>query len=392
MTGRCPVDPLDPNRTAGDIRGVQAMVASTTAPGMWNADRGARDRSVGNKDGKHSYNPTWQLNTLRTHLVTMLSLDSTPTVELAVPNAVFGAPHPDLMRNLPNVTHWYDVRSYTAELDDTQRLPGLGTGPAQNDLDHPMGSETIIIAAASGIPPTPPATVQHALRTAHARGCRIVALGSGAFILAAAGVLAHRRATTHWSVVEELRRRHPDVLVESDVLYTRDEQIYTSAGGASTLDLCLELVRLDHGVTIANAVARWMIAPPHRDGRLAQRVTTPLTDEGDGIAHVLDWASARLGQPLALADLAQAAGVSPRTLTRRFHAMLGTTPLQWLLAQRIRLAQELLESTQYPVEQIAQLSGLGSPGNLRLQFTRTIGMSPHRYRREFRRRAAASSS
>jgi transcriptional regulator GlxA family with amidase domain len=178
------------------------------------------------------------------------------------------------------------------------------------------------------------------------------------------------------------------LVVDDSALYTEDDGIFTSAGGAATLDLCLYLVRQDHGAATANTLARWLVAPPLRAGYQPQCVAAPTLETGDRLSGLLEWASARLDQQLTLADLAQEAGVSPRTLARRFHAALGTTPLQWLLAQRIRLAQELLESTDHPIDQIAERSGFGSPGNLRHQFTRAVGKSPQRYRRTFRPSAA----
>jgi AraC family transcriptional regulator, transcriptional activator FtrA len=207
-------------------------------------------------------------------------------------------------------------------------------------------------------------------------------------VLAAAGVLTGRRATAHWSVVDELRRRYPEVVVDDPALYTEDDGIFTSAGAAATLDLCLELVRQDHGTAVANALARWMVAPPHRSGNQPQFVTAPVSQTGDWLSDLLDWASARLDQPLTLADLAQEAGLAPRTLARRFHAVLGTSPLQWLLTQRVRLAQQLLESTDHPIDRIAERSGLGTPGNLRHQFAKELGTSPRRYRQRFRQSRA----
>ncbi|HYH32555.1 MAG TPA: helix-turn-helix domain-containing protein [Pseudonocardia sp.] len=302
----------------------------------------------------------------RTHVVAVLAVHGAPVVELAVPRAVFGAARPSPARVPGTTAPWYEVR------------------PFDGDLDQLADAATVVVAGAPGVPPAPSVALRRALRAARARGARLVAVGSGTFVLAAAGVLARRRATTHWSAVDDLRRHHPDVLVDGAALYTEDDGILTCAGAAATLDLCLELVRQDHGAAVAHALGRWMVAPPHRAAGQQQLVATPRAEQQDDLAPLLEWASARLDRPLSLADLAQAAGVSPRTLARRFHAALGTTPLQWLLTQRIRLAQELLESTEHPVEQIAGLSGLGSAGNLRQQFARALGVSPQRYRRQFR--------
>jgi AraC family transcriptional activator FtrA len=327
---------------------------------------------------------------MRLHTVTVLVAHAGPTIELAVPNAVFGTPFPNLLRDFGGVRDWYSLRDWyevhvcSVELDSA-RQPVGPLIDASRRLELLAMADTIIVVAGCEIPDDPRADVRHALQQARARQTRIVGVGSGAFVLAAAGVLTGRRATAHWSVIDELRRRYPEVVVDDPALYTEDDGIFTSAGAAATLDLCLELVRQDHGAAVANALARWMVAPPHRSGNQPQFVAAPVPQTDDRLSNLLDWASARLDQPLTLADLAQEAGLTPRTLARRFHAALGTSPLQWLLMQRIRLAQQLLESTDHPIDQIAERSGLGTPGNLRHQFTKELGTSPRRYRQRFRR-------
>lgn len=320
--------------------------------------------------------------TERKHAVAMLAAHPAPAIELAVPTAVFGAPHPTLMPDLHGVRGWYETRMCGGDLE-TARTRGGAV-----DADVLASADTIIVAAGPDVPPDPQPQVRRVLQEARARRARIVGVGTGAFVLAAVDMLAGRRATTHWSAIDELRRRHPEVVVDDAVLYTEDDGVFTSAGASATLDLCLELVRRDHGAAVAGSVARWLVAPPQRAGEQPQCVAAALPDTGDRLADLLGWVLARLDQPLTLADLARAAGVSARTLARRFHASLGTTPLQWILAQRIRLAQELLESTALPVDRIAERSGFGSPGNLRQQFTKALGMSPQRYRRAFHGSAA----
>jgi transcriptional regulator GlxA family with amidase domain len=323
----------------------------------------------------------------RAHNVAVLAAHPAPAIDLAVPTAVFGTLHPTLLRDLPGLRDWYELRVCGGDLEPARRPVGAAID-ADRAPDVLATADTIIVAAGPDVPPDPQPGVRRALRQARARRARLVGIGSGAFVLAAAGVLAGRRATAHWSVCDELRRHHPEVAVDDPVLYTEDDDIFTSAGAAATLDLCLELVRQDHGAAVANTLARWLIAPPHRGADQPQFVAAPVSETGDRLSELLEWASTRLDQPLTLADLARAAGVSPRTLARRFHAALGTTPLQWLLTQRIRRAQELLESTDQPVDRIAERSGFGSAGNLRHQFTRALGMSPQRYRRMFRGSAA----
>jgi transcriptional regulator GlxA family with amidase domain len=303
----------------------------------------------------------------RPHAVAVLAGHPAPGIELAVPTAVFGMPRPAL-HDLDRPRGWYEVRICHGDLG----------------LDIMAAADTIIVAAGPEVAPSPEPRVHHALRQARVRRARIVGVGSGVFTLAAAGVLTGGRATTHWSICDELRRRHPEIVVDDPVIYTEYDGVFTSPGGAAMLDLCLDLVRRDHGASVAGTVARWLLAPRNRAGDQPQCTAPPASDAGDQLSELLDWASARIDRPLTLAELARAAGVSPRTLARRFHSALGTTPLQWLLTQRIRRAQELLESTDHPVDQIAQRSGFGSPGNLRQQFTKALGMSPQRYRRTFR--------
>jgi transcriptional regulator GlxA family with amidase domain len=232
---------------------------------------------------------------------------------------------------------------------------------------------------------SPPEPMLAALRRAHQRGVRLMSECSGAFALAHAGLLDGRRATTHWRYTDRLAREFPDIEVDPDVLYVDEGQILTSAGTAAGIDLCLHVVRLDHGVEIANAIARRMVVPPHRDGGQAQFVVAPVeADDGnDPLAVTLDWALEHLDQPLTVEVMARHALTSPRTFARRFRAVTGTTPLQWLLRQRILHAQQLLESTDLPVEVIAQRCGFGSASVLRTHFKRMLDTSPLSYRRTF---------
>jgi transcriptional regulator GlxA family with amidase domain len=311
--------------------------------------------------------------------VTTLVVSGASVMDLGITTALFGS---STGAGTPSLG--YEQLLCVPDVDQTgQPLESLTTGTSYG-LDALARAHTIIVVAGSGVPPEPSDAVLKAVRAAHGRGARIVALGAGVFVVAAAGLLTGLRATTHWSICEELRRRHPDVVVDDHALYVEDSGIFTAAGAAATLDLGLELIRRDRGAAVANSLARWMIAPPQRSGDHRQFMAAPLSETNDGLARVLDWASGRLAESLTLADMAQVAGLSPRTLSRRFHAALGTSPLQWLLAQRVRLAQELLESSQESVEQIARLSGFGSVANLRQHFTRALGVPPQGYRRMLR--------
>jgi transcriptional regulator GlxA family with amidase domain len=213
----------------------------------------------------------------------------------------------------------------------------------------------------------------------------VVSLCTGVFVLAAAGLLDGLRATTHWAHTEQLAARYPRVHVDPDVLYVDNGSVLTSAGKAAAMDLCLHLVRRDHGSVVANVVARRLVVPPHRAGGQAQFVTTPVpAQDGHALAELLPWVMRRLDQPLTVEDLARQANMSSRHLARRFRSITGTTPLQWLLTQRIRRAQELLETTDDSVDTIASAAGMGTATTLRRHFHRTIGVPPDAYRRTFR--------
>lgn len=313
-----------------------------------------------------------------------IHLPSWDLYELSIPCTVFGKPQPDL------ADPWYDLR-----LCGT-REPGQG-GPAggaglslhtRYGLADLVGADTVIVPSVpdpcvdEGRPLDPELIA--ALRLAHAAGACMVSLCTGAFALAEAGILDGRRATAHWMHTAQLAERYPKVRVDDSVLYVDDGDVLTSAGLTAGLDLCLHLVRRDLGAHVANQLARRMVVPAHRPGGQAQFIDQPMPATDDrGLAPVLDWARVRLDQPLTVDDLAQQAAMSPRTLYRRLRAATGMTPLQWLLNQRLRRAQGLLESTDLPIARIGELSGLGTANNLRHHFLKQIGVSPSDYRRAF---------
>jgi AraC family transcriptional activator FtrA len=226
-----------------------------------------------------------------------------------------------------------------------------------------------------------------AVAAAHRRGARVMSICTGAFILAEAGLLDGRRATTHWDSTAELARRYPAVLVEPDVLYVDHGDVLTSAGVAAGLDLCLHVIRSDHGAALAAKLARRTVIAPHRGG--GQRQYVPLVG-GDapagttGTEPARRWALEHLGQPIGVTTLARQACMSPRTFVRRFQSETGVTPGRWLSEQRTRTAQELLETTELPIEHVAVRSGFGSPATLRAHFARALGVTPTSYRRSFR--------
>ena len=217
---------------------------------------------------------------------------------------------------------------------------------------------------------------------------RIISFCTGAFLLAAAGLLDGRRVTTHWAWAAELAKHYPLVQVDPHRLYIDDGQVLTSAGTAAAIDLSLHIVRQDYGADIAAAVARRMVVPLHRDGGQAQYIETPLllpTNEEEPFGATLAWLASHLGEELTVEQMAARAVMSPRTFARRFRAILGTTPHQWLLRQRVVLAQRLLETTNEPVERIATRCGFGSAATLRLHFQRLLHISPQTYRHAFQR-------
>jgi AraC family transcriptional activator FtrA len=316
------------------------------------------------------------------HLVAMVVLNRSTQFEFGVAWEVFGVDRRELAPD------WYDFRLVAGEPGEIRTEAGLV-------LDTPFGldslaeADTIVVPACSDS--YGPEPLRAALRAAHVRGARIASICTGAFILAAAGLLDGRRATTHWAHAADMAEVFPTVDVDPNVLWVEDGNIYTSAGAAAGIDLCLHLVRLDFGSEVANALARRMVVPPHRDGGQAQFVATPIPRcDSDTLGPLLDWALAHLDEPLTLDDLARQANVSTRTLVRRFQAAAGTTPLQWLLAQRVRRAQHLLEATDEPVERVAGLAGFGTAANLRQHFTRAVGVAPMHYRRTFRGQSAGA--
>ncbi|MFC7013936.1 helix-turn-helix domain-containing protein [Streptomyces viridiviolaceus] len=269
---------------------------------------------------------------------------------------------------------------------------GLFRLEPDHGLDGLQRADTVIVPGWADIDQDPPAELVDAVRAAHEAGARVASLCTGAFVLAAAGLLEGKRATTHWAHTRELAERHPRVQVDPDVLYVDNGSVLTSAGKAAAMDLCLHLVRLDHGSSITNALARRLVVPPHRDGGQAQFVTTPVpAPHNHPLAELFPWVIQRLDQPLTVEDMARRARMSARNLGRHFRSVTGTTPLQWLLTQRIRHAQELLETTDDTVDSIAEATGMGTATTLRRHFHRTVGVPPDTYRRTFRSRTPLGS-
>jgi transcriptional regulator GlxA family with amidase domain len=267
--------------------------------------------------------------------------------------------------------------------------PELDAGPLRLAVDHGLDAlaraDTVIVPGRYDPAAPVPTTALDALRAAAAAGTRIASICVGAFTLAAAGLLDGRRVTTHWAAATRLREAFPAVEVDPTVLYVDTGQIITSAGATAGVDMCLHLVRRDYGAAIAADAARLAVAPLHRDGGQAQFIMRPgphgsQTDLG----ALLEWLQIHAHQDLTLADVAAQAGLSVRTLNRRFHEQTGHTPMQWVTAVRIRRAQELLETTDHGIDHIAHLVGFHSPAHFRTQFKRLSGVAPHAYRTTFR--------
>jgi transcriptional regulator GlxA family with amidase domain len=309
------------------------------------------------------------------HRVAVLALPPVVLFDLATPCQV--------------LARHYDVQTCAPEpgpVATTSGVPLL----VEHGLDALANANTIVVPGFDREAWPPPEPVLQALRAAHDRGARVVSICTGAFALAAAGLLDGRRATTHWRYADLLKSMFPAIQVEPNVLYVDEGSILTSAGVAAGIDVCLHLLRKDHGAEVANAVARRIVVAPHRGGGQAQFIERPVaTSEHEGLDATRAWALERLDRPLTVAQLARHACCSPRTFARRFRAETGTTPLQWLLHQRIEHARQLLEHGDLPVETIAHRCGFGSGAVLREHFRRATATTPSAYRRTFGAASAA---
>ncbi|MNZ37547.1 HTH-type transcriptional regulator CdhR [compost metagenome] len=319
--------------------------------------------------------PGLSMSTLR---VAVLAFEGVSLFHLSVPGMVLGAANgaPDLPR--------YEI-GYCAV------TPGTVCSDQGLVIEVPDGLEAmtradIIIVPAWGDPELPaPAALTDALRHAHAQGALIVGLCLGAFVLGDAGLLDGREATTHWLSREVFARRFPCSHFRPDVLYVADNNIITSAGTVAAIDCCLHLLRQRHGADVVNRMARLLVTPPHRQGGQAQYIEQPVPQlpSESRLPGVLEWAREHLADPLSLDALAEVASMSRRTFTRRFREITGTTFIKWLNAERVARAQQLLETTDMPIECIASEVGFGTPLSLRQQFAAQLGTTPSDYRRTF---------
>ena len=310
-------------------------------------------------------------------LVVALAYDGLCTFEFGVAVELFGLPRPEMGPD------WYRFATAAIEPGPLRGLGGVQV-TADGGLDLVEQAGTVIVPGWRGADAPVPQPLIDALQVAHRRGARVMSICSGVFVLAAAGLLAGRRATTHWRYVDRLRVLHPDIDVQPDVLYVDAGDVLTSAGSAAGLDLGLHLIRRDFGPEAANTVARRLVVPPHRDGGQAQFIQrpVPVAHESARLGPVLERMRGDLAGEHTVKALADAAGMSPRTFLRRFEAATGTTPARWLLAERLARVRDLLETSPAGVEQIAQSVGFGAAA-LRHHFRKSFATTPQAYRARF---------
>ena len=316
--------------------------------------------------------------------VVAIAYDGQCMFELGIATELFGLARPEL--GVP----WYRLRIVAATPGPVRALGGI-TIAASHDLRHVRRAGTIVLPGWVGRDVPPPSALLAAIRHAHAHGARVMSICSGVYLLAATGLLDGRTATTHWRYTDDLAARYPAVEVRPNVLFVDHGDVLTSAGSAAGIDLGLHLIRRDHGADVAAAVARRLVVPPQRDGGQAQFIDHARTPAASAVATLGDtlaWVQRHLDEPLTVARMARHAHQSPRTFARHFAAEVGVTPMQWLIRERVRRAQQLLETTDRSIDEIAARVGFGSAETLRHHFRRVVDTSPSRYRATFRSTAA----
>ena len=319
-------------------------------------------------------------------LVVAIAYDGLCLFELGVATELFGLPRPELD------VDWYDFRVVAAAPGPLRAIGGI-TIDATADLDIVERAGTVVLPGWAGPDCQPPEPLLAAIRAAHDGGARLLSICSGVYVLAAAGVLDGRRATTHWRYVDDLCQRYPSIDVDPDVLFVDNGQVLTSAGSAAGIDLGLHLIRRDHGAAVAAAVARRLVMPPQRAGGQAQYTMHPTTTaqvDDRRIGQAMEWAAANLATPMTVADLAERAHMSTRTFARRFRQEMGISPASWLHHRRVRRAQELLETTALPIGVVATEAGFGAAETMRHHFHRVLSTTPSRFRSDFASRSATS--
>ena len=322
----------------------------------------------------------------RPPLVVTLASDRLAMFEFGIAAEFFALARPEL-----------DFVPYRFAVAAADPPPLRGLGGIRIDVDGGLellrGANLIVVPGWRDLDEAPRPEITRALREAVEGGARVASICSGAFLLAHAGLLDGRRATTHWRHTERLARLFPNVRVEPDVLYVDEGNVMTSAGSAAGIDLLLHLVRKDYGAQIATMFARRMVVPPHRDGGQSQFVVQPIAVRtNDRIASVADWMAGNLDEAITVEALADRAAMSVRTFTRRFHAATGTAPIEWLIRLRVRRAQDLLETTDASIDHVAEAAGFGAPETLRHHFRKVVGTSPSAWRASFRGRTSQNKT
>ena len=317
------------------------------------------------------------------HSVAILAYDGMSGFESGVAAEIFGMTELSERFSAGLVRPWYSVK-LCSEVPEI-RLLGGATVRTSYGLADLADADTVVIPSVGNVDAPSSPELLDAIQAADARGARLVSICSGAFALAAAGVLDGRTATTHWIYTDLLRKAYPNVDVDPAPLYVDNGRVLTSAGCAAGLDLCLHIVRSDHGVHVANDVARRLVISPHRSGGQAQYIETPVPEPaGDGrIANGMAWALEHLDRPITLDELAEQSTMSRRSYLRQFAKATGTTPIKWLIEQRIQASLALLESSDFSIEQIASRVGFESPATYRHHFVRQIHTTPSDYRAAF---------
>ncbi|RSK71010.1 transcriptional regulator FtrA [Enterobacter huaxiensis] len=310
--------------------------------------------------------------------VVVLAYDGLCTFEFGVAVEIFGLPRPEMGEA------WYRFAVAAVDGGELRATGGIRI-LADGDLSLLNAADLIIVPGWRGTDQAVPAPLCEALRQASIRGCQLLSICSGVFVLAATGLLDGRKATTHWRYIEALKTRHPAIDVVEDVLYQDEGDILTSAGSAAGIDLCLHVVRRDYGMEAANRVARRLVIPPHRDGSQTQQLSRPVAQlrESQRLGQLFDYLHQHLAVPHTVDSLSRRVGMSQRTFLRRFQDATGTTPSRWLLNERLIRAKDYLENSRLSIDSIAEQTGFGQAATLRHHFRQHYALSPARYRKQF---------
>jgi AraC family transcriptional regulator, transcriptional activator FtrA len=311
------------------------------------------------------------------HKVAVIAYEGLNAFDFGIAVGLFGLPRPES-------DHWYSVTVCGLGKRPIRASSGVCVIP-QRTLAGLQQADTVVIPGWCNPDVLPPPRLVRMLRMAHQRGARLVSICSGAFVLAATGLLNGKRATTHWKFSDKLSKLYPQINVESDVLYVDEEDVLTSAGAAAGIDLCLHIIRKDFGTVVANTVARHLVVSPHREGGQAQFIDKPVGEQAHPwLAHLLEWSQANLHTEITIERLSLEAHVSRRTLCRRFVEATGLSPHRWITSLRVRRGKDLLETTALSIEEIAQQCGFQSGALLRHHFREQVKINPRTYRHHFR--------